>query len=198
NFQVKATDPSGNTDPTPASYSWTIDITPPDTSITSNPPATTSSTTASFSFTSTESGSTFACSLDGSAFAGCTSPKTYNGLSAGTHPFQVRAIDAAGNSDTTPAAYTWTIATADTTPPDTIITSSPALVAKQSTALFKFISTEPGSTFACNLDGSGFAPCASPQNYNKLTNGSHTFEVFAIDPAGNQDPSPATFTWTIQ
>src|SRR5262245_31119944 len=54
--------------------------------------------------------------------------------------------------DATPASYSWSVTAGDTTPPDTTITSSPALVSKQSTALFKFISTEPGSTFACKLD----------------------------------------------
>jgi hypothetical protein len=201
NFQVKATDSANNTDPSPATYTWTIDTTPPDTTITSNPPEVSTSTTASFSFVSSETGSTFACSLDGNAFSSCASPQTYSNLSTGSHTFRVRAIDAAGNFDTTPASYTWTIAISDTIPPDTIITTSPTPVTKQSTAMFKFISTEPGSTFACKLDKpdeSPFTPCTSPQNYNQLGNGSHKFEVYAIDPSGNKDPSPATFTWTIQ
>jgi uncharacterized repeat protein (TIGR01451 family) len=111
-FQVRATNQAGTSDSTPASYNWTIDIIPPDTNITSNPPATTNSTAASFSFTSTEDSGTFACSLDGSAFIDCTTPHSYNGLTAARHTFQVRAIDAAGNFDTTPASYTWTVTTA--------------------------------------------------------------------------------------
>jgi hypothetical protein len=106
---VRATDPAGNTDPTPASYTWTVDTTPPDTTITAAPPAVSISSSASFSFTATEAGSTFACRLDGSAFAPCTSPKSYSGLALGTHSFQVRATDPAGNTDPTPASYTWTV-----------------------------------------------------------------------------------------
>src|SRR5205823_10534434 len=114
-FQVRATDAAGNTDPTPASYAWTADTTPPpdttppDTTITAAPPARSSSSSASFSFTATEAGSSFACQLDGGAFAPCVSPRSYSALGFGSHSFQVRATDAAGNTDPTPASYTWTV-----------------------------------------------------------------------------------------
>ena len=196
-FQVRATDAAHNTDPTPASFTWTIDITPPDSTITSAPPATTTSTSASFSFTSTEAGSTFACSLDGAAFTACASAQNYTGLAAGSHNFQVRAIDAAGNVDTTPASHTWTINALDTTPPDTSITSAPPSTTTSTSASFSFTSTEAGSTFACSLDGSAFMACTSAQNYSNLANGSHTFQVRATDPANNTDPTPASYTWTI-
>jgi hypothetical protein len=87
---------------------------PPDTTITANPPALSNSSSASFSFTATKTGSTFSCRLDGSAFVGCSSPQTYNGLIDGSHTFEVRATDQAGNTDSTPASYTWTV---DTQPP---------------------------------------------------------------------------------
>ena len=114
-FQVRATDPAGNTDPTPASYAWTVDTTtppdttPPDTTITAAPPARSSSSMASFSFTATEAGSSFACRLDGGAFAPCVSPRSYSALGFGNHNFEVRATDAAGNTDPTPASYAWTV-----------------------------------------------------------------------------------------
>jgi hypothetical protein len=192
-FQVRATDPVGNTDASPASHSWTIDLTPPDTSITSAPASPTSSTSATFAFSSTESGSSFQCSLDGSAFASCTSPKTYAGLAAGAHTFQVRATDPAGNTDPSPASHTWTI---DTTAPDTTITVAPASPTKQTDATFSFAS-EPGATFECRLDGAAYASCTSPKSYTALTEGTHTFQVRAADAAGNTDPSPASHTWTI-
>lgn len=47
-FQVKATDGLGNTDPTPASYTWTVDSTAPDTTIDSGPPNPSTSSSATF------------------------------------------------------------------------------------------------------------------------------------------------------
>jgi hypothetical protein len=59
------------------------------------------------------------------------------------------------------------------------------------------VSTEPGGSFACSLDGAPFSPCTSPKTYSALTEGSHTFSVRATDAAGNTDATPATRTWTI-
>src|SRR5205823_1415239 len=56
-----------------------------------------------------EGGSHFQCALDAAAYAACTSPVSYSGLAAGSHAFAVRAIDAAGNVDPTPATRTWTV-----------------------------------------------------------------------------------------
>jgi hypothetical protein len=51
--------------------------------------------------------------------------------------------------------------------------------------------------FQCSLDGTPYAPCASPAGYSALAIGNHTFRVRAIDTSGNVDPSPASFTWTV-
>ena len=58
---------------------------------------------AKFKFTSTEAGSTFQCKLDRKPFKPCRSPKKYKGLKPGKHVFKVRATDAAGNTDPSPA-----------------------------------------------------------------------------------------------
>ena len=83
----------------------------PETTIVSGPSGTTTSTSATFDFTSSEAGSTFTCSLDGGAYGACTSPKSYSALAVGTHTFRVKARDAAGNEDATPATRTWEIDT---------------------------------------------------------------------------------------
>ena len=66
------------------------------------------SATATLAFTSTAAGR-FECSLDGGAWKACTSPATYGGLADGAHSFAVRAVDAAGNADGTPATRAWTV-----------------------------------------------------------------------------------------
>jgi calcineurin-like phosphoesterase family protein len=85
------------------------DGTPPQTTIDSGPAGTTSASSATFSFSSSETDSTFQCRLDGGAWAACTSPSTRSGLASGTHSFEVRATDAAGNTDPSPAARGWSV-----------------------------------------------------------------------------------------
>jgi hypothetical protein len=45
----------------------------------------------------------FQCKIDGGHYLGCQSPKTYRHLAVGRHTVRVRARDAAGNRDGTPA-----------------------------------------------------------------------------------------------
>jgi glucose/arabinose dehydrogenase len=85
------------------------DTTPPDTIIVSGPSGTIKQNNASFTFSSNEANSTFACKLDGGAFGACSSPKKYTKLAVGSHTFSVRATDASGNIDATPASRTWTV-----------------------------------------------------------------------------------------
>jgi large repetitive protein len=193
-FEARATDPAGNTDPTAATWTWRIDLDPPQTTITGGPADPTSATTAAFAFAADETGASFQCSLDGAAFASCASPQSYAGLSDGAHSFEVHATDAAGNADLTPAGFTWTV---DRSAPDTAIDSGPADPTNATTASFAFTSTQAGSSFACSLDGAAFSPCASPESYGGLGDGNHTFQVRAADGAGNTDPTPATYTWKI-
>src|SRR5215208_211287 len=85
------------------------DTTPPDTVINSGPSGTIKTTDTRFTFSSTEANSKFECSLDGADFSACSSPKQYTGLANGSHTFKVRATDAAGNTDQSPASRTWKV-----------------------------------------------------------------------------------------
>jgi hypothetical protein len=205
-FNVRASDAAGNTDATPASRTWTVnvpppDTTPPNTTITAGPSDPSTSASASFSFTSSETGSTFQCRLDAGTWGSCTSPKAYSNLANGSHTFEVRARDAAGNTDGSPATRTWTVAVPppqpDTTAPDTTISSGPSGTSTSSSASFGFTSSETGSTFECRMDAGAWGSCSSPKAYSNLANGSHTFDVRATDAAGNVDLTPATRTWTV-
>src|SRR4029434_5775788 len=73
-FQVRATDRAGNTDQTPATRTWTVDTTAPQTTIDSGPSDPTNSMSATFTFSSSEPGSTFECKLDSGSFGSCSSP----------------------------------------------------------------------------------------------------------------------------
>jgi parallel beta-helix repeat protein len=86
---------------------------------------------------------------------------------------------------------------ADTTSPNTTIDSGPATETTESAATFTFTANESDVTFHCALDGAAPTVCTSPTSYTSLAAGSHTFQVQAIDAAGNADPTPATHAWTI-
>ena len=76
----------------------------------------------------------------------------------------------------------------DSDPPETVITKEPKNRSSKSTAKYKFVSDEPGSTFECKIDKKPFKPCASPKKF-KVKDGKHKFLVRAIDAAGNVDLS---------
>ena len=177
------------------------DTTPPETTISGQQVSSSTETSASFSFSASELGSTFECKLDGGSYGLCTSPKAYASLAVGSHTFSVRATDAAGNVDASPATYGWSVTSppppADTTPPETTISGQPVSSSTETSASFSFSASELGSTFECKLDGGSYGLCTSPKAYASLAVGSHTFSVRATDAAGNVDASPATYGWDV-
>ncbi len=202
-FQVRAVNGSG-TDPTPAAYSWRVDTTPPTATIKNHPQDPSPGASAAFTYQSNEVNSTFECSLSSGgpdSFASCPlSGKTYTNLADGVYTFKVRATDLAGNQQPTPAEFTWEVdnSLGDTTPPETTLVSHPPDPSSSSTASFTYVSNEPGSTFACKLDGAAFSSCpAAGITYTGLANGPHSFQVRATDPSNNTDPTPAGYTFDV-
>jgi endonuclease/exonuclease/phosphatase family metal-dependent hydrolase len=191
----------GPFDATPASASWTIDRTPPDTTITAGPMGDTEPGPAMFSFDS-EAGATFECSLDGAAYAACTSPQAVE-VTLGDHTFGVRASDALGNTDATPAIRTYRGAVVMVNPPETLILTQPAPLNASATATVTFTSmtTPPqGLTlaFECAEDGStSFTTCTSPVTRTGLVSGSYSLAVRARWVGSSIDPTPAVASWMV-
>jgi hypothetical protein len=185
---ARAVDTSDNA-ATSAAQTITTDNTAPTTTLASTPPKQSTSRTATFSFTASEP-STFECRLDNGGWTACTSPVTYADLGDGAHAFNVRATDTIGNVEPVKPSFDWYV---DATAPETAITGSSVY---QRAYYFQFASSEPGSTFRCSLDGAAYTACTSPARYDHLRKGTHTFRVYAIDPYGNADATPASTTFT--
>jgi subtilisin family serine protease len=88
------------------------DSSPPDTSITRGPKRKVKTRKrkkkAKFEFISSEAPPAFQCSIDGANYESCTSPFSIK-VRRGKHELLVRAIDAAGNADPTPATHDWKV-----------------------------------------------------------------------------------------
>lgn len=129
------------------------------------------------------------------------------GLPEGDTLLQVAAEDALGADAGTVGGSThvgvsggfWS--RIDRTAPETTISSGPVGPTNSASPSFGFSSTEAGSAFRCRLDtGSGLGieeSCSSPKSYSNLGGGSYTFNVWAIDPAGNRDATAAVRSFTV-
>jgi hypothetical protein len=193
-FTVTAIDAAGNSDPTPESYTWTVDATGPDTFI-DQKPGDPSGPDVTFTYTSGGDAVGYRCTLDSGTTVDCNGgSKSYTGLSSGSHTFEVAGVDVFANEDASPAAYTWTV---DATAPETQIDTKPT---NPSGPDVEFEFSAPGggqSTFTCTLDGTE-ADCGSGSaSYNDLDEGDHTFTVAAVDSFGNTDTTPASYDWTV-
>jgi hypothetical protein len=105
-------------------FALKLDVTAPDTTITDGPSGQTDSTTPAFSFTSDDAGASFLCRLDGPGAAvgseqPCGSPAVVGPLADGAYTFSVRAVDAHGNADDTPAVRSFSVLAPVIAPPCT-------------------------------------------------------------------------------
>ncbi len=201
---------------TPAS-STPGDTTPPDTSITAGPTGTIAQDTASFTWTGTDNVTAtanlvYASRLEpleaGFTAFGSATARNFSNLANGSYTLHVKARDQAGNEDPTPAtrAFTVNVASSDTTPPDTSITAGPTGTITQNSASFTWTGTDNVTTTANLVYASRLEPLeasftafgsATTRNFSNLANGSYTLHVKARDQAGNEDPTPATRTFTV-
>ncbi len=178
---------------------YTIDQTAPMANITANPPTITNSTAATFSFTGVDPVSNGVSSginhlqteVDGGVFATATSPQTFTGLAAGSHTFEVEAVDNAGNVST-PASDTWTIDL--TAPTITAITSSTPNgiyylgATINVTVHFSKPVTQSGGDLTVNLNSGGavtispFGPASSVSGTYTVLAGQDSPELDSLSP----------------
>jgi hypothetical protein len=201
-FSVKAHNVNGTG--AAATYSWTVDTMAPTVTIDTHPADPSSGSSPAFTYHS-EAGSTYQCSLvefgKTESFSTCNSTgKTFPTITQdGKYTFGVKAKDPAGNQGGV-TTYTWNVDTSlgDKTPPETTLKTHPTDPTESATATFTYESNEPGSTFECKLDAAAFAACPSSGiTYTSLALGPHAFQVVAIDPSNNKDPTPAGFSFTV-
>ena len=173
-----------------------IDTIAPNTTIGAKPSDPSSSATPTFGFSSNEAGATFECSVDSGAYSPCITPLILPTLGEGPHTFQVRATDIAGNTDSTPATYGWSL---DTVPPAASMTD-PGAHLSGSIALSS-TSTDVGGTGIASVTfeyrdaGIGtWTPIATlPWNTktgpDAVADGLYDLHVVAYDVAGNVSTS---------
>ncbi len=194
---IVAEDNAGNLS-TPLVQTWLADFTAPRVFINSAPSSRSNQTSGSFTFSGTDNFSnalTFECRTDAGTFASCTSPYNFT-LNEGTHVFEVRAKDAAGNLSV-PASHNWII---DLSAPTVRILTGPTQFSNVTNAQFTFDGMDDGAAitrFECRMDAGAFTVnCNSPANYSSLSAGNHTFQIRGFDFSGNPS-APASYSWTI-
>lgn len=204
-LEIRATDPLGNQD-APTVRAWTVDTTAPTVTIDQAPPALNASVNAAFEFSGDEPGLTAECRIDPPETADegweeCESPVGYTNLADGSHRFEVRVSDPAGNVSE-PASHEWEVATVK---PVATIVSGPAPLTAEDEASFELESDDPAATFECRLDpveqtddapATGWDACESPAGYTDLADGPHAFEVRATETDQGTGPV-ATWEWTV-
>jgi 6-phosphogluconolactonase (cycloisomerase 2 family) len=168
-----------------------------DVAITSAPPGMTSSTSASFEFEANYP-STSQCRLDAAPFAPCTTPESqaFAGLAEGPHTFAVRATDLLDDVEPSPTSHAWIV---DVTAPLDAALVQPASGAAhlRASPLFGWSPTTDNLTgvdrYELWIDAllSGAVPAAScgatcsATPAQPLADGAHSWQVRAVDGAGN-------------
>ena len=201
-FAVRATDPAGNVDATPATKTFTVDTLGPQVAVTSPTLNQIVSGTINFAATATDTVGVTGVKwyIDevevASDYNGAPWTKTWNttAVADGSHKVFAKARDAAGNW-TTSAKFNFTIRNTVYSGLDTIIDSAPALT-NDATPDFLFSATQPEATFECQIDNGSFEACTSPKTLPAQTDGSHTFSVRALA-SGAVDSTPASQAFTV-
>lgn len=133
------------------------------------------------------------CEADGTSCAdipGAQAP-TYHttGADVGhTIRFTQTARNSAGTATVDSAVYQL---------PTAKITSAPGPHVATREAALSFTASANEATLECSLDEAPWSVCASPQSYQGLADGEHTFSVRAVY-GGLSGPKPSTARWTVE
>jgi gliding motility-associated-like protein len=199
---AKASDKAGNTSPASSAITFTIDTEAPDTKIISGPDALANKKSATFEFGSTKPKVSYAARLDGALFAPVSNPYTVTNLSDGEHRLEVRATDETGNTDPTPAIYTWRV---DTKAPAAPVVSAPAEGALLSNSKPTLTGTaESGSTVDLYMGAAKIGTVTAASNGkwsftpgSTLAEGEQQLTAKATDAAGNSGNASSIRKFTI-
>ncbi|WP_224362685.1 Ig-like domain-containing protein [Hyalangium versicolor] len=206
-FEVYAQSAVGTMDASPAKFLWEVDSTPPNPPVVVLPTEGTC-TNSNSSVTvegSTEAGAAVTVFLDGLFDTARTATADGLGrwtmgfplgeLNDGPHAFTAKARDLAGNISNLSNRRNFI---RDRDPPETWIVEKPPVVSSSSRAVFKFGSDESGVRFMCDRnDGKWRFDCSNGLELVGLLDGPQALAVAAVDCAGNEDPTPEVYQWTV-
>jgi len=178
----------------------TVDRTLPDTNLLTKPGDPSNLTHPAFTFSASEATQSFECNLDSSSWTTCASPYSLASTPAdGQHTLEIRAIDLAGNVDSSPASWTWH---EDRTAPTATLTDPAATNAARAirgTVTLGSTTNDPTTngyasgvdnatlTYEYSSDGTTWAPIATPTLWDTtlVTDGVYQMHVLITDHAGN-------------
>jgi hypothetical protein len=170
---IQATDRYGIVDAGPPTVRWRVDLTAPETLLLAARPAPGIAGTASFV---SETAAGFECRAQTGPWAACTSPLS---APAGA-TVAVRARDAAGNADPTPAIAH--LAPVGGAVPYGSVTASFVLAGQRSS-----------SALRCRLNGGTWAPCPESLTFTGLPYGT---QALAVHDPGLPGVAGASIAWT--
>ncbi|MFB9315716.1 PKD domain-containing protein [Nocardioides plantarum] len=173
----------------------------PQTRVTAGPSSVTRSRNASLRWSSTEPGSTFECRVDSAAYEPCGAGLSLRDLRDGAHRVSVRAVDAAGNRDATPAVRTWRVDTRG--PSISLVGHQPSTRDRTPTvrATVRDVGSElTRGRLTLRVDGvvrairyDARTDLMTWTSWTSLSIGRHTLRLDAVDPVGNRTVKQ----WTV-
>ncbi len=193
-LEIRALDASANYSNT-LTHTFTVDTVAPVVTLGSMQySGTTNQTSNSFGFASNEPGQ-IECDLDSRGFSACTSPYAVSGQSEGTHTLRLRSRDLAGNLSSI-ISVSWIVDL--TAPKATILSAIPSgsVIASKSISI-QYSVNEAGSSLYCSMDSGTQTACPNGYQASNLADGTHTFQVYAVDGAGNRQTPSSFYSFTV-